>query len=119
MHDALHEKPVGEVGSGTHTSEQHSSASEHEWPVVKHAPPKFGLQRETPVTLLWQPDLPPLQQFWLAPRPPHTSPSGTQLPTLWHRRTPPASAGPHEPEQQSLSLVQVSWKALHPPMAKQ
>lgn len=64
------------------------------------------MQRETPVDEVWQPDLPPLQQFCDAPSPPHTSPSGTQLPTRSQRRSPDESAAPHLPEQQSLSFVQ-------------
>jgi hypothetical protein len=64
------------------------------------------MQRETPVDAVWHPDLPPLQQFCEAPSPPHTSPSGRQLPTRTQRRSPEESAVPHEPEQQSLSLVQ-------------
>ena len=108
MHDALQEKPVAEVGSGVQTPEQHESASEHATPVLRHGKPNVGLQRETPVAVLWHPALPPEQQFCEAPRPPHTSPSGWQLPNRSQRRRPVASGTPHLSEQQSLSLVQRS-----------
>jgi hypothetical protein len=57
---------------------------------------------------------PPLQQFCEAPRPPHTSPSGRQLPTFTQRRTPYASAALHEPEQQSIFDVHTSSVARQP-----
>jgi hypothetical protein len=68
----------------------------------------LGTQRETPSLVLTQAALPPLQQFCDAPRPPQTSPSGTQLPTLAQRRTPTLSAVPHDPEQQSVFAVHTS-----------
>jgi hypothetical protein len=74
------------------------------------------LQRATPTADFTQADLPPLQQFCEAPRPPQTSPSGVQLPKRWQRRSPCASGAPHDPEQQSLSVVQKSWYGLQPPI---
>jgi hypothetical protein len=68
----------------------------------------FGKQRATPLQVARHAALPPVQQFCEAPRPPQTSPSGKQLPTLTHRRTPSASAVPQEPEQQAASDVQTS-----------
>jgi hypothetical protein len=55
--------------------------------------------------------LPPLQQFCEAPRPPQTSPSGTQLWARAQRRTPSLSGVPQDPEQHELSEVQTSSSA--------
>jgi hypothetical protein len=74
----------------------------------------FGKQRETPLLVARQTAFPPLQQFCDAPRPPQTSPSGTQVWALWQRRTPSVSAAPQEPEQQAPSEVQTSSSGLQP-----
>ncbi len=63
------------------------------------------MQRQTPVIELWQPLLPPLQQFCVTPWPPQTSPSGWQLPTRAQRESPEPS-GWQLPEQQSELFVQ-------------
>jgi hypothetical protein len=107
-HVAAHLKPVDDDGSGRHRLLQQLSHKLHSWPAAKHAP-MFGTHRETPSPVLMQLDLPPLQQFCDAPRPPQTSPSGWQLnPPRVQRRTPSASTTPHDPEQHCLSDVQRS-----------
>jgi hypothetical protein len=63
---------------------------------------------------LTQFDLPPLQQFCDAPRPPQTSPSGWQFCARWQRRTPSPSGVPHDPEQHCRFDVQMSFSAWHP-----
>jgi hypothetical protein len=95
-------------GPGTHTLLQHSSQSAQGVPAGKQVPPWLGKQRFTPSSVGTQLDLPPLQQFWDAPRPPHTSPSGTQFCAFTQRRTPSASAVPQEPEQHPASEMQTS-----------
>jgi hypothetical protein len=74
----------------------------------------LGTQRETPSLVLMQTALPPLQQFCDAPRPPQTSPSGTQFCTLTQRRTPRLSGVPHDPEQQSGLDVHTSFNGRQP-----
>jgi hypothetical protein len=100
---------------GTQMWLQHSSHRAQAWPAGKQAPPLFGKQRLTPLLVLTQLALPPLQQFCDAPLPPHTSPSGTQLnPVLLQRRTPSASGGPHSFEQHSKFAVHMSSYVWHP-----
>jgi hypothetical protein len=80
----------------------------------------LGTQRETPSLVLTQIALPPLQQFCDAPRPPQTSPSATQVlppvfgPVELQRRTPSASAVPHDPVQHSRFEVQTSLTGRQP-----
>jgi hypothetical protein len=110
-HALAHVKPVG---PGRQTWLQQLSQSAHAWPTGKHAAPAFGTHRDTPSLVFTQAALPPLQQFCEAPMPPHTSPSGKQLPTFTQRCTPYASGAPHEPEQQSTLDVHTSSMARQP-----
>jgi len=115
MHAAAQKYPVGDESSWRQIFEQHSSARWHAAPVAAHSVPELGKQRETPLVVRWQDALPPVQQFWEAPSPPQTSPSGRQLPPRSHRRRPRASGVPHACEQHSAFLVQTSWYVRQPP----
>jgi hypothetical protein len=67
MHAAPQLNPVGDRGSGVQMRLQHSSPMWHDAPFGKQAPPNVGKQRLTPVEVLLQLALPPLQQFCDAP----------------------------------------------------
>jgi hypothetical protein len=67
MHAAPQLNPVGDWGSGVQMRLQHWSPMLQAAPVGKQAPPKFGKQRLTPVDVVRQLSLPPLQQFCDAP----------------------------------------------------
>ncbi len=79
----------------------------------------MGTHRETPSPVVRQLLLPPLQQFWDAPRPPQTSPSGTQLCARTQRRTPSASGVPHDPEQHCPFETHTSSYGRHPHIGSQ
>jgi hypothetical protein len=116
MHVDPHTRAIPpSTACGTQMWLQHSSHSAQAWPAGKQAPPLFGKQRLTPLLVLTQLALPPLQQFCDAPLPPQTSPSGTQLkPVLLQRRTPSASGAPHSFEQHSKFAVHTSSYVVQP-----
>ncbi len=105
MQVAAHWKPFGPMMQMSLQQLSHKAQGE---PGGRHWPPAFGTQRLTPSPVVTQLALPPVQQFCDAPRPPHTSPSGTQFCARTHRRTPSGSGAPHEPEQHSRSEVHTS-----------
>src|SRR5258708_28967200 len=97
MHCAPQLNPVIEFMSGRQSLLQHSSHSEQDLPLARHARLLLALHRATPEMVFTQLALPPKQQFWLAPWPPHTSPSARHIfppvsgPLALHRRTPSTS----------------------------
>lgn len=82
--------------------------------MARQPPAAFGQQRDTPLSVLKHAALPPLQQFWVAPKPPQTLPSATQLSAFTQRRKPAASGAPQLPVQQSRLFVHTSLFTAHP-----